>query len=57
MTFGMTLGEYFPMAASTSMFYIAMNYKNEPNVKVAANNITIKIHQLFSNFFGFLVST
>ena len=57
MTFGMTLGEYFPMAAFTSMFYIAMDYKNEPNVKVAANNITIKIHQLFSNFFGFLVST
>ena len=44
MTFGMTLGEYFPMAASTSMFYIAMDYKNEPNVKVAVNNITIKIH-------------
>ena len=48
MTFGMTLGEHLPMAASTSMFYIAIDYKNELNMKVAASNINIKIHQLFS---------
>ena len=36
------------MAASTSMFYIAIYYKNEPNMKVAASNVNIKIHQLFS---------
>ena len=35
------------MAASTSMFYIATYYKNEPNMKVAASNVNIKIHQLF----------
>ena len=46
MTFGMTLGEHVPMVASSSMFYIAINYKNEPNVKVAASNKNIKIHQL-----------
>ena len=48
MTFGMTLGEQLPMAASTSMFYIAIDYKNELNMKVAASSINIKIHQLFS---------
>ena len=36
------------MAASTSMFYIAIYYKNEPNMKVAVSNVNIKIHQLFS---------
>ena len=37
-----------PMAASTSMFYFAIDYKNEPNMKVAASNVNIKVHQLFS---------
>ena len=35
------------MTASASMFYIAIDYENEPNMKVAASNINIKIHQLF----------
>ena len=48
MTFGMTLGEHLAMAASTSVFYIAIDYKNKPNIKIAACNINIKIHQLFS---------
>ena len=30
-----------------SMFYIAIDYENEPNMKVAASNVNIKIHQLF----------
>ena len=36
------------MAASASMFYIAIDYENELNMKVAASNVNIKIHQLFS---------
>ena len=36
------------MAASASMFYIAINYENELNMKVAASSVNIKIHQLFS---------
>ena len=45
----MTLAEHLTMAASASMFYIAIDHKNESNVKVGASNINIKIHQLFSN--------
>ena len=48
MTFGMTLAEHLTMAASASMYCIAIDYKNEPNMKVAASNVNIKIHQLFS---------
>ena len=48
MTFGMTLAEYLTMAASANMFYFANDYENEPNMKVAASNVNIKIHQLFS---------
>ena len=48
MNFGMTLAEHLAMAASASMFYIALNYENELNMKVAASNVNIKIHQLFS---------
>ena len=48
MTFGMTLAEHLTMAASASMFYIAINYENELNMKVAASNLNIKIHKLFS---------
>ena len=44
----MTLGEHLPMAASASMFYFAIDYKNEPNMEVAASNRNIKIHELFS---------
>ena len=47
MTFGMTLAEHLTMAASASMFYIAIDYENELNMKVAASNVNIKIHQLF----------
>ena len=43
----MTLAEHLTMAASASMFYIAINYENELNMKVAASNVNIKIHQLF----------
>ena len=48
MTFGMTLAEHFTMATSASMFYIAIDYENEPNMKEAARNVNIKVHQLFS---------
>ena len=34
------------MAASVSMFYIAIDYKNKTNMKEAASNINIKM--LFS---------
>ena len=63
MTFGMTLAERLTMAASASLFYIAIiittivnviscdyvaiDYKNDPNMKVAVSNINIKIHQPF----------
>ena len=43
----MTLGEHLPMAASTSMFYFAIDYKNETNMKVAVGNINIKIISCF----------
>ena len=43
MTFGMTLGEHLTMAASASMFYIAIDYKNKTNMKVATSNTNIKI--------------
>ena len=42
----MTLGEHLPIAA-TRMFYITIDYKNEPNMKVAASSVNIKIQQLF----------
>ena len=48
MTFGTTLREHRTMAASGNMFYIAISYKHKANMKVAASNINIKIHQLFS---------
>ena len=48
MTFGMTLAEHLTMAASASMCYIAIDYKNEPNMKVTASNVNIKIRKLFS---------
>ena len=35
------------MTASASMFYIANDDKSESNMKVAANSINIRIHQLF----------
>ena len=38
MTFGMTLVEHLRMAASANMFYFAIDYENELNVKVAASN-------------------
>ena len=43
MTFRMTLAEHLTMAASANMFYFAV----ELNIKVAANNVNIKVHQLF----------
>ena len=36
MSFGMTLAEHLTMAASANMFYFAVAYENEPNMKVAA---------------------
>ena len=53
MTFEMTLAEHLSMAASASMCYIAIDYKNELNMKVATSNANIKIHFLNN---GFLVS-
>ena len=47
MTFGMTLAEYLTKAASANMFYFAIDYENETNMKVAASNVNIKIHHLF----------
>ena len=47
MTSGMTLAEHLTKAAVANMFYFAINYENEPNMKVAASNVNIKIHQLF----------
>ena len=44
----MTLAEHLTMAASAGKFYIAIDYENEPNMKVAASNVNIKIHHLFS---------
>ena len=44
----MTLAEHLTMVASASTFYIAINYENELNMKVAASNTKIKIYQLFS---------
>ena len=55
MTFGMTSAEHLTMAA---MFYFAIDYENELNMKVAASNVNIKIHQLFfiQRIFGFRVT-
>ena len=47
MTFGMTLAEHFTKAASANMFYFAIDYENEPDMKVATSNANIKINQLF----------
>ena len=55
MTFRMTLEEQLTIAASASMFYIAIDYKNKPNMKVAASNITLIYIDCFLNS-GFLVS-
>ena len=44
MTFGMTLADHLPKAASANMFYFAIDYENEPNMKVAASYVNIKIH-------------
>ena len=46
MAFGIILVEHLLMDASTSMFHIAIDHKDEPNMKVTTSNINIKIHQL-----------
>ena len=43
----MILAELLMMAASANIFHFAIDYENEPNMKVAANNVNIKINQLF----------
>ena len=43
MSFGETLGKHLTMAASANIFFIAIDYKNKANIKVAAN-INIKSH-------------
>ena len=48
MTFGTILGEYLMMAASANVLYIVIDYKKIPYMKVAAGNINIRMHQLFS---------
>ena len=50
MTFEMTLGEHLPMAASTSMFYIAIYYKNERIWKYESSSQQCK-HQNISAVF------
>ena len=47
-TFGTTLGEQLPMTASANTFYIAIDFKNKTNMKLAASNLNINIHQLFT---------
>ena len=47
MTFGMTLAEHLTMAAFADMFYFEIDYENEPSMKVAVNNVNIKINQLY----------
>ena len=42
MTFGVTFGKHLMMATSTNRFYVAID------MEVAAININIKIHRLFS---------
>ena len=52
----MTLAEHLMMAASANMFYFAIDYENEPNMKVATSDVNIKIHiSCFLNS-GFFVS-
>ena len=48
MTFGTAFREHHTMATSANMFYITIGYKNKAKMKVAASNVNIKIHQLFS---------
>ena len=47
MTFRMTLAEHLTMAVSANLFYFAIDYEYELNMKVAAGNLNIKIQQLF----------
>ena len=58
MTFGATLGKHLIPPASANIFYVAVDYKNKTYMEVAATNINIKIHQLFSKqrSFGFRVT-
>ena len=37
----MTLVEHLTIAASANMFYFAIDYENELNMKVAASNVNI----------------
>ena len=46
MTFEMTLADHLTKAASANIFYFAIDYENEPNIKVVASSVNIKIHQL-----------
>ena len=41
-------GKHLMTAAFTNMFYVAIDYKNKTYMEVAADNINIKINQLFS---------
>ena len=54
----MTLAEHLTMAASANMFYLAIDYENELNMKVATSNVNIKINQLFfkQQIFGVCVT-
>ena len=36
------------MTASANVFYITIDFKAQTNIRVAATNINIKIHHLFS---------
>ena len=54
----MTLAEHLTKSASANMFYFAIDYENEPNMKVAASNVNNKIYQLFfeKRILGFRVT-
>ena len=43
----MTLAEHLTIAASADTFYFAIDYENDPSMKVAASIVNIKINQLF----------
>ena len=47
MNSGATLRKHLMMVVFANMCYVATDFKNKIFMKVATNNINIKIHQLF----------
>ena len=52
MAFGMTLGDNLTMAASASMFYDAIDYKNKTTVFYTADSRCLRDHCAAENFRG-----